>query len=171
MSAAELTLHREVRLLYTDHHRWLQAWLRGRLGDAATAADLAHDTFVRLLAGRRDRPHDSLGAQPRALLTHIAKGLVVDHWRRQQVQQACLEAIARLPAPQVPSPETQAIIVETLLQIDRLLDGLPPLSRQVFLLAQLDGLTLQQIAERTGLPVISVRRHIQRALVACMSAL
>lgn len=171
MSAAELPLHREVRLLYTDHHRWLQNWLRGRLGDAHTAADLAHDTFVRLLAGRRDRGHDSLGSQPRALLTHIAKGLVIDHWRRQQVQQACLEALARLPAPQHPSPETQAIVVETLLQIDRLLDGLPPQTRQVFLLAQLDGLTLQQIATQTGLAVITVRRHMQRAMVACMSAL
>ncbi|MDT7833992.1 sigma-70 family RNA polymerase sigma factor [Aquabacterium sp. OR-4] len=170
MSAAELPLQREVRLLYLDHHHWLQTWLRGRLGDAATAADLAHDTFVRLMAGRQGREHGSLGAQPRALLTHIAKGLVVDHWRRQQVRAACLEALAALPEAQVPSLESQAIVVETLLQIDRLLDGLPPLTRQVFLLAQLDGLTLQQISDRQQMPVITVRRHIQRALVACMSA-
>jgi RNA polymerase sigma-70 factor (ECF subfamily) len=41
----------------------------------------------------------------------------------------------------------------------------------VFLLAQLEGLTLQQISEQAGMPVITVRRHIRKALLACMSTL
>jgi DNA-directed RNA polymerase specialized sigma24 family protein len=32
-------------------------------------------------------------------------------------------------------------------------------------------LTLQQIADQTQTPVITVRRHIQKALLACMTAL
>lgn len=37
--------------LYTDHHGWLKNWLSRRLGNAADAADLAQDAFVRLWHG------------------------------------------------------------------------------------------------------------------------
>jgi RNA polymerase sigma-70 factor (ECF subfamily) len=50
-----------------------------------------------------------------------------------------------------------------------MLASLPARTREVFLLAQLDGLTLQQIAERTQIPVITVRRHIHKALMAFMA--
>lgn len=157
----------DVQTLYREHHGWLHGWLRRRLGDSCTAADLAQDTFLRLLAGRRERRIE----EPRALLTHIAKCLVVDHWRRQEVERAYLEILARQPEPQAPSPETRMLVIEAIVRVDAMLAGLPARSREIFLLAQLEGLTLQQIAERTGAPVITVRRHIQKALLACMAAL
>lgn len=157
----------EFGLIYSDHNGWLQSWLRRKLGDAHQAADLAHDTFVRLLSGRRT----DLGAEPRALLAHIAKGLVIDHWRRQDVERAYQEAIASLPEQQVPSVESQFLIVEALLRIDAMLTSLQGRTREVFLLAQLDGLTLQEIAEQTNMPVITIRRHIHKALVACVAVL
>lgn len=157
----------EFGLIYSDHNGWLQSWLRRKLGDAHQAADLAHDTFVRLLSGRRT----DLGAEPRALLAHIAKGLVIDHWRRQDVERAYLDAIASLPEQQVPSVESQFLIVEALLRIDAMLTSLQGRTREVFLLAQLDGLTLQEIAEQTNMPVITIRRHIHKALVACVAVL
>lgn len=83
MPVAETALQEEMRALYSDHHGWLYGWLRKRLGCAHNAADLAHDAFLRVMASRR--PPAELGGEPRALLTHIAKGLVIDHWRRQDV--------------------------------------------------------------------------------------
>ncbi|MFT3803660.1 MAG: sigma-70 family RNA polymerase sigma factor [Burkholderiaceae bacterium] len=167
MGTAETPLQQGVEHLYTAHHGWLQGWLRRQVGNAYEAADLAHDTFVRVMALRR--PLAQLGEEPRALLTHVAKGLVIDHWRRQDVERAYLDALARLPEPQAPSPEARLLIIEALMRIDAMLAGLPGRTREIFLLAQLDGLTLQQIAERTRMPVITVRRHIRRALVACMA--
>jgi len=155
-----------VEQLYRHHHGWLQGWLHRKLGDSGDAADLAQDTFVRLMAARRP---PVLREEPRALITHIAKGLLVDHWRRRAVQQAYLDAIAHLPEPQVPSPETGLMIVQTLVAIDAMLQRLPAATRDMFLLAQLDGLTLQEIAEQTGKPVITVRRHLRKALMACMT--
>lgn len=156
-----------IEALYNDHHGWLLGWLRRRLGDACDAADLAHDTFVRLMVSSRA---SSLGDEPRAFLTHVAKGLVADHWRRREVERAYLEAIAHLPEPQAPSPETRMLIIESLLRIEAMLASLPERTRQVFLMAQFDELTLQQISQRMAMPVITVRRHIHKALVACLVA-
>lgn len=166
MSAAD-SAGRQVHILYADHHGWLYGWLRRKLGNACDAADLAHDTFVRVMASRR--PPTQLGDEPRALLTHIAKGLVIDHWRRQEVERAYLDAVAHLPEPEAPSLETRLIIIDALMRIDAMLASLPGRTREIFLLAQLDGLTLQQVAERTQTPVITVRRHIHKALMACMA--
>lgn len=167
MAAADTLAAQQVHALYSDHHGWLYGWLRGKLGNACDAADLAHDTFLRVMASRRLPAQ--LGNEPRALLTHIAKGLVIDHWRRQDVERAYLDALAHLPEPEAPSPETRLLIIEALMRIDAMLASLPARTREIFLLAQVDGLTLQQIAERTQTPVITVRRHIHKALVACMT--
>ncbi|GAC1036202.1 hypothetical protein thsps117_09590 [Pseudomonas sp. No.117] len=75
-----------------------------------------------------------------------------------------------MPEAQVPSPETHWLIIDALLRIERMLDGLPAPVREAFLLAQFQQLTLAQIAIRLDLAVITVRRHIQRALVACLAA-
>lgn len=156
-----------VETLYCDHHEWLQRWLLRKLGTPFDAADLAQDTFLRLMISRKSALLP--GSEPRALLTHIAKGLVIDHWRRQKVERTYLNAIANLPEPAVPSPETRMLIIDALTRIDAMLSSLPPRTREMFLLAQLDGLTLKQIAERTQTPLITVRRHIQKALLACMT--
>ncbi len=95
---------------------------------------------------------------------------MIDLWRRQEVERAYREAIAHLPEAQVPSPETHWLIVDALLRIDAMLDGLPAPVREAFLLAQFQRLTLAEIAVRLDLAVITVRRHIQRALVACLAA-
>jgi RNA polymerase sigma-70 factor (ECF subfamily) len=155
-----------IATLYVDHHGWLQGWLRRRLGDSFVAADLAHDTFVRILA--KDVPPAI--REPRALLTTIAQGLLSNMHRHRRIEQAYLDALALLPEAQVPSPETQAILLETLVEIDRLLDGLPGPVRQAFLLSQLDGLRQSEIARRLGLSVPTVKRHIARALAQCCFA-
>ncbi len=40
-----------------------------------------------------------MGDEPRVLLTHIAKGLVIDHWRRQSIERAYLEALYGQSSP------------------------------------------------------------------------
>ena len=155
-----------VQSLYLEHHGWLRHWLDRRIGNPDQAADLAHDTFVRLLASRRER----YGAEPRALLRHIARGLLVDQIRHLEVEHAYQAALACRPPADVPSAESRYLILDALTRIWAMLEGLPARTRQYFLLAQLDGLTLAQISAQTGTPIITVRRHIRRALLACLDA-
>ncbi|MCY1274937.1 putative RNA polymerase sigma factor FecI [compost metagenome] len=167
MSAADTIAAQQVHLLYTDHHGWLYGWLRRKLGNTCDAADLAHDTFVRVMVSHRLPAQ--LGDEPRALLTHIAKGLVIDHWRRQDVERAYLEALAHLPEPEAPSPETRLLILEALYRVEAMLRSLPARTRDIFLLAQLDGLTYSQIADQLDTSLITVKRHMRSAFSACLA--
>lgn len=156
-----------IASIYRQHHGWLHAWLRRRTGCSEGAADLAHDTFVRLLR----RPQACDLEQPRALLTHIAKGLLVDHWRRRDLEQAYQAALASLPEPLTPAPEERLAILETLYQIDAMLRLLPARTRNIFLRAQLDGLSYPQVAAATGTSLATVKRHMRDGYLACLQAL
>jgi RNA polymerase sigma-70 factor (ECF subfamily) len=152
-------------VLYRDHRCWLQGWLSGRVGCRETAADLTQDTFARLL---QDRDLTAL-REPRAFLTTVARGLAANWFRRQSLERAWLEHLAALPEAVVPSLEDQGVVREALQQIDATLDGLPTAVRQVFLLAQFDGLRYDAIAVRMGLSLSTVKRHMKRALVGCLA--
>jgi len=151
--------------LYRDHRSWLHGWLSGRVGCRETAADLTQDTFIRLL---QDRDLAAL-REPRAFLTTVARGLAANWFRRQSLERAYLDQLAALPEGVVPSLEDQALVREALQQIDAMLDGLPVAARQVFLLAQFEGLRYEAIAQRLHLSLSTVKRHMKRALVACLA--
>ncbi|MGO4152422.1 sigma-70 family RNA polymerase sigma factor [Cupriavidus sp. YAF13] len=167
MPAADSPRQRDLLTLYSDHHRWLCGWLRKKLGCTHRAADLAHDTFLRLLA----REEAIAIQEPRAFLTTVAQRVLANHWRREQIERAYLEALAQLPQPLAPSPEDRAILLETLFEIDRLLAGLPTPVKRAFLLSQLDGLGQAEIATQLGISVTTVKRYLVRAGTQCYFAL
>lgn len=171
MPAAETVTYREVATLYADHHGWLQGWLRRRIGHAGDAADLAQDTFVRLLNAPDETPEKQANWQlrePRAYLTLIAKRLVANLYRRRSLEQAYLEALGQMSEPMAPSPEERAILLETLQEVDAVLDGLKPLVRAAFLLAQLEGLGYAEIAACLALSERTVKRYMAQAMARCI---
>lgn len=164
MSSVDVPLQHAVHSLYQEHHNWLCGWLKKRLGCADNAADLAQDTFIRVLTLRKAAEL----REPRAYLSSIARSLMIDLFRRRALEQAYLETLAAIPEPLAISPETRALILETLMEIDRLLDGLGSRTREIFLLSQLDGLTYVEIGRRLGVSVNTVKKHAVRALTHCL---
>lgn len=154
-----------VTELYQAHNSWLLGWLRRKIGSSLDAADLMHDTFSRLLQ-KEDLPVIN---EPRAYLTTIAHGLMVNHIRRRDIEYAYLNAIAHLPEVEMLSAETINIMVETLTNIDAMLSGLSSKVRHAFLWCQLEGLTHAEIAERLNVSVSSVRQYIAKALLHCVN--
>lgn len=167
MSASDTSTQRAIHTLYRDHHGWLHGWLRRRLGCSQHAADLAHDTFVRLIVSERL----PVAEQGRRYLAQIARHLLIDHRRRQRIEQAWLDTLLAQPEAEEPSPETRALIVETLLQIDAMLDRMPANVRSAFLLSQFEGLSYAAIAERLDVSVSSVQKYMMRAIQACYQVL
>lgn len=150
-------------MLYSDHHGWLRGWLRKRLGDAHQAADLAHDTFIQLLTS--DEP--VAAREPRAFLTTVAQRVLANHWRRQQIERACLEALALQPEAVAVSPEERASVFETLLAVDCMLDGLPLPVKRAFLMNQLEGMSHADIAAALEISITTVKHYLVKAGTQC----
>lgn len=168
MTAADASHVHDPHTFYSHHHGWLRAWLHRRLGCRDEAADLAQDTFLRVLL----RPQALLGLrEPRAYLTTIAKGLVADLWRRRALEQAYLDALALMPEPLAPSPEERALVLQALHEIDALLDGLAPKARHAFLLSQLEGLAYADIARELGVSERTVKRYMAQGFECCLVAM
>jgi len=122
---------------------------------------------MRVLTARDPQPV----LEPRAFLTTIAKRVLFNHYRRQDLERAYLDTLAQLPEQVAPSEEERAIILQTLTELDQLLDGLPRAVKQAFLLAQVDGLTYNEIARELGISLATVKRHLNKAAMRCYFAL
>jgi RNA polymerase sigma-70 factor (ECF subfamily) len=167
VSATEFAFQQQIEDLYTDHHGWLQGWLRRKLGDSFVAADLAQDTFISVITGGSA---DDI-REPRPFLATIARRLMAHRHRRQLLEAGYLDMLAALPEELVPSPELQLLALEALQQVDRALDGLPPQIKEAFLLAHMEELSYADIAERLGVSTSSVKQYLTRANRQCLFAL
>ncbi|WP_425442269.1 sigma-70 family RNA polymerase sigma factor [Rugamonas rubra] len=166
MSVQELAFRNDLNSMYVDHHGWLVGWLRRKLNGADQAFDLAQDTFLRILCQpehKRQAPQE-----PRAYLTTVARRLLINHVQRQALEQAYLDVLAQLPQAHTPSPEARLLMLETLHEIDRMLDGLAHKAREAFLLSQLEGLGYAAIAERLDVSERTVKRYMAAAFEQCI---
>ncbi len=150
--------------LYNNHHGWLHGWIFKRLNCNEQAADLAQDTFVRVLQQRKAAEL----REPKAYLSTVARSLMIDGIRRRSLEQAYFQALALQPEPVEVSVETRAIIIDSLMRLDTLLDGMEQRTRTIFLMAQLDGLSYVEIGRRLEVSVNTVRKHFTRALTHCL---
>lgn len=151
---------------FLQHYVWLTGRMRRQIGCRFAAEDIASEAFLQLLrmSGWQDT------RAPRALLTTIAQRLLYEVWRRRDLEQAYLAWAATQPQAAVPSPEERVLMLETLVTIDRVLDGLSAKARSAFLYSQLDGLTYPQIATRLAVSVRMVQKYMTEALRLCYLA-
>ena len=170
MSSGEPPFQAAISDLYCDHHGWLFGWLRRKLGCAHNAADLAQDTFSRILNAR-----ESVATlrEPRAFLSTTARRLIIDQVRRKHIENAYLQELA-LTAEALEgfqSPEHILSTLEALEHIAFMLEGLQDNVRQAFVLYYLDGLTQSEIARQLGLSDRTVRKYLIQALLHCSHSL
>lgn len=165
MATPGLVRQELVHRLYIDHQGWLNGWLRRQLGCSQKAADLAQDTFVRVLT--KEQGLETI-REPRAYLHTIARGLLINYWRRRQIEQAYLDAISLQPEAVAPSPESQALVIEMLLQVDAMLARLPHKVRQAFILSQLQGMTYAAIAVEIGVSERMIKKYMAQAMLHCL---
>ncbi|MFL7961379.1 MULTISPECIES: sigma-70 family RNA polymerase sigma factor [Pseudomonas] len=152
-----------IEQIYEQHHSWLYGWLKGKLHNACDAADVAHDTFVRILGARNAVQI----REPRDYLATVARGLVIDRYRRHAIEAAYLESLSARPEATAISEEDKALIIETLVAVDKALAGLGARTQRIFMLSQIDGLTYQQIALQLKVSLTTVKKHMVRALTEC----
>ncbi len=153
-----------------EHRDELINYLRKRIGDRELAADLAQETLSRMMKYRNADDIEDY----RQMLFRIANNLILEHHRTRQRHHAgdhhSLDDTAPLRSA-YPPVET---IVDARQAIDillkRTISDLPPKCRLAFMLSRFDELSYPQIAERMGISVKMVEKHITKALLACRAA-
>ncbi len=130
------------------------------------AEDVLHDAFVRYAVRARNVD------QPNAYLHRIAQHVLVDHVRdaSHYVAMAELPEAPASTAMDTPSPEQSADLQERLQALQQVMDALPPRAREVFWLFRIEGFRQAEIAQRLGISVNMVERHVMRALVDLRAA-
>lgn len=170
MSSGEPAFQSAISTLYSEHHSWLFGWLRRKLGCAHNAADLAQDTFTRILNAR-----ESVATlrEPRAFLSTTARRLIIDQARRKKIENAYLQelALTTQALEGFQSPEQILTTLEALEQIAFILEGMHEKARQAFVLYYLDGLKQCEIARQLGLSDRTVRKYLIQALLHCSHSL
>lgn len=156
-----------VSQLYASNYSWLVNLLCKKLNCPQKAADLAQDTFISLLSSQSKQSVDGIH-EPRAFLTTIAQRVLFNFYKRQSLERAYLEALSYLPEDNMLSVEDRFILLETLQQIDVMLDGLQDNVRRAFLYSQLEGLTYEEIALKLKISQRSVKRYMALAFEQCL---
>lgn len=157
----------EIHTLYSNHHGWLQSWLRGRLGNTSDAADLAHDVFLRLILKPAPRGFDSFG-EARGYLRAMARGMCINLWHRREIEQAWLDTLAARPEALAPSAERQAMVLEALNEVGAMLLDLPTKAARAFLLTEACQMSQKEVADELGVSTRMVRKYIAQAMLKCM---
>lgn len=134
------------------------------LGDAGLAEELVQECFVRLwrTAGQFDLSRGTVAAY----MFVMGRSIAVDLRRRPSSRPLMPVEEAQVP----PQPDNTDRIVETLMVRDAL-DSLSTAHREVLTLANTEGLTQSQIAERLALPLGTVKTRMFHGLKALKTAL
>jgi RNA polymerase sigma factor (sigma-70 family) len=128
------------------------------------ARDTVQDGMLRLL-----RYKDTAAPEEWTPLSYrIVLNLHRDRQRRESTRGVSVtidheHARADLPSPS-DSPEQHAIDRQQLMRVKEVIESLSPRCRQVYLLNRMDGLTYPAIADRCGISVKAVEKHISHAL-------
>jgi RNA polymerase sigma factor (sigma-70 family) len=138
-----------------------------RTGEAAD--DLVHDTFLRLITyqGGRGVTH------PRAFALGVMRNLMMDALRRAQV--VAFDAIADVDelgaTDDLPGPEAVLIGRDELQRLRTAIAELPLQCRRAFTLRKVYDLPMAAIADRLGISVSMVEKHVAKGLRLCAERL
>jgi RNA polymerase sigma-70 factor (ECF subfamily) len=162
-------MNRFVTALYLDHIGEIRRYIGRRIACRDTVADLAQETFVRLLSADQTPAAD----KSRAYLFRIAEHLTIDHYRRQAPlagKQVSLDDCADLPCP-APAPERHAMARQELRRLQAAIDDLPPRCKAVFLRHKFDGMPQKALAAEYGVTLNAIEKLLIRALLQLRGAL
>lgn len=148
------------------HEPAIRAWLRHRLTLGIEIDDVIHDMYAKLVA----LPTIDQIESPRRYAFRIAYTIVIDHVRQvrsnPQVEGLDIEKIDVIEP--WPSVEEQLQQRGELRTVSAVIDTLPPLCRQAFLLRRLEGLSQRETAAKLGISEKTVEKYMTRSVKLIM---
>jgi RNA polymerase sigma factor (sigma-70 family) len=163
--------------LFERHERAVWRFLRRQLGDAALADDLLQEVWMAVI-------RNAASFEPRAKfstwLYTIARSKLIDHWRAQRPNVSLDEPAAnddevRLVDSLAADPDAQPeVLVTRREQAEHFiaaLEALPLPQREAFLLHTEAGLTVEEVAEATGVGRETAKSRLRYAMARLRDSL
>lgn len=154
--------------LYARHKGGVYRYLLRQCRQGVAVDELFQDVWMNLI---RARASYTPTAKFATYLYRLAHNRLIDHYRASgQVSlvsaddEAHEDAVAALPANRALEPEMRAENRELGERLKRAVAALPPLQRDAFLLQQEAALSLNEIAELTGVGVETVKSRLRYAV-------
>lgn len=154
----------DVETFVREHQAELLNFFRGRVTRPQDAADLAQESWSRLMHYQLETV-----ASLRGLLFTIARNVLKNHWRwnaLHQMEHSTDFGTFDVPSA-APSPERHWQAGRDLEALEAVVTKLPPKCRKVFLLSRVRGLSNAEVAQRCGISVKMVEKHLTKAIIAC----
>lgn len=143
-------------------------YLCGWVGCAETAADIFQSVAENLLRRNPDPPIEDV----RAFLFRAAKNAALNEQRAARKRAEVGILVAPLwDERDERSPEVISEFAEDLAKVNQALQGLPVMTRKIFSLYRLHGARQQDIAEKLGVSISTVEKHVSKALSRCYTCL
>ena len=152
--------------LYRRHKGALYRYLVRQCRDGHAAEELFQDIWLGVV---RARESYTVSARFSTFLYRLAHNRLIDHYRRRMP--AALVSFdedgeaAEVPADNRTDPQVSYEAKAQLQRVLEILDALPAAQREAFLLQQEAGLSLQQIAEATGVGPETAKSRLRYAMV------
>lgn len=163
--------------LYSRHERPLFRFLRRSLGNDAAAEELLQDVWLAVV-------RNAAAFEPRgrfvSWLYGIARNRLIDHWRTQR-EAVSLDAandpidapalIDTLAADPGSEPQAQAMSRAQARAFVGAVEQLPALQREAFMLHAEAGMTVEQVAELTGVGHETAKSRLRYAMSRLRAAM
>jgi RNA polymerase sigma-70 factor, ECF subfamily len=164
---------RAFETLYSRHKGALYRYLQRLCRDSEAANDLFQEVWSKVIASRE---RYEVRAQFNTYLFRIAHNCAIDYFRRTGKVSAGqiadvneLEEV--LPGNDADRPDAQASESEVKAAFKRALDDLPAEQRDVFVLYEESGLSLEEIGKVTGVAMETAKSRLRYAVSKLRAAL
>jgi len=159
----------DLKGLFIKHASTLRGYLARKVRDPQLAADLVQESFLRMAEhGRKHTIDNSPG-----YLYRTARNLLVDHIRqetRRKTDSVTHEALAQIE-DELAGLEAQAMAEQQRMALKQALAQLPELTREIFRLNRIEGMTHAEEARHLEISDSSVQKHLSKALAYVMQRL
>lgn len=138
----------------------LRRFIGSRIRDPATAGDLTQDVLVKVQERLGDLlPDEKLPAWVFA----VARNAVIDHYRSRAVRDHADVADVQPVAAEDDEKDQRDAAHGLASCLSRMVELLPEPYREAMKLADLQGLSQQEVADRTGVSLSGAKSRVQRA--------
>lgn len=150
----------EFEAVYRQEAPKLLSFLRRRIWLEDDRHDMVQEAFTRLAASRSSSARSNPGAYLHGIVRHLLADRV-----RAWAKSRSLDTVVYAEGQDVPGPDVAAELNEMRERYRLAVDGLPPRTKEVYLLHRAEDLGYRQIAEQLDISIRTVEWHVAEAIV------